>query len=105
MPVAQLNNALTQDAYADALTVQFARPRQAFSLHVFNKAILYTLGYVYADQANTADIQFDVAEHQLAPSLSDFANAALEGLPPNTIFAGIKIRSAAAGIPARVTVM
>lgn len=105
MPVAVLNNAAALDAYADALTVQFGRPRSSFACNVFNNAIMYQIGYIYADQTNTGDVQWDTAEHQIVPSLTSFRNTQAEGLPPNTLFAGIRVRNAAAGSVARITVI
>lgn len=105
MPVPQLNNVATTDAYTDALTVIFARPRGTFSLHVYNKAAFYKLGYVYLDQSNTQDVQFESGEHYIIPTTSAFESTVKEGLPPDTIFAGIQLRSGATGQPSRVTVM
>lgn len=104
MPVPLLNNVATQDAYVDALTVQFARPRHAFSCNTFNNAIMYQLGYIADERPTTLDVQWETMEHQLVPSLSNFRDTTTEGLPPHTMFAGIRIRSAAVGVPARVTV-
>lgn len=97
-----LNNAATQDNYVDALTVAFGRPRQSFSLNVFNNAVYYTVGIV---STSARDIAWEPIEHYLTPSLSNFRNAELEGFPPGSMFAGVKLRSAAAGQSARVTVM
>lgn len=105
MPVGALNNAATQDTFVDALTVVFARPRETFALHVSNKAAIYKLGYVYKDQTNALDVQFESGEHYIIPTTSAFESTVKEGLPPDTLFAGIQLRSGATGLPARVSVL
>jgi hypothetical protein len=101
MPVAYLNAASTQNTYTDALTVQFAFGRPAFSVNVFNAAIMYQLG-VFGPAGR--DIAWEGAEHRLDPSLSTFDNPVNEGFPPGSKFAGIRVRSALASTPAIVTV-
>lgn len=102
MPVAFLNNAATQDNYVDALTVFFPRPRRSFTLNCFNNALYYQLAIV---STSVRDPAFEPAEHYLAPSNSNFADPEEEGFPPDVQFAGVKVRSAATGLPARVTIM
>lgn len=102
MPVAFLNAASTQNAYSDALTVQFPFSRRAFSLNVFNAAIMYQVG-VYGPAGR--DISWEVAEHRLDPSLSSFDDPAQEGFPPGSSYAGIRLRSALTNTPAIVTVI
>lgn len=104
MPVGQLNNAVTQDNYADALTVLFAIPRQAFTMNVSNKAIFYRLAVV-GKSASSRDVSWEINEHQLVPSLSAFRDPSQEGFPPGSRFIGVQVRSAAVGIPASVTVI
>ena len=102
MPVSQLNNVATQDNYVDALTVLFARPRPAFALQVMNKAVLYQLAVA---GINGGDVQWEMMEHQLVPSLNSFKDAANEGFAPGQMFAGIKLRSASTGQSANVSVI
>lgn len=102
MPVAFLNNAATQDNYVDALTVSFQRPRRSFTLNTFNNAIFYRLAIV---STSVRDPAFEPNEHYLAPSNSNFTNAEEEGFPEDAQFAGVMVRSAVAGTPARITVM
>jgi hypothetical protein len=101
MPVPYLNNVATQNGYVDALTVQFSFARKAFAVNVFNAAIYYKVG-VTAQSGR--DIVWESDEHFLAPSLSTFEDPTAEGFAEGVKFAGIKLRSAVAGTPARVTV-
>jgi hypothetical protein len=101
MPVAYLNATSTQNTYVDALTVQFAFPRPAFSVNVFNAAIMYQVA-VFGPAGREAN--WEGGEHRLDPSLSTFDDPAGEGFPPGSKFAGIRIRSALSGVPAIVTV-
>src|SRR6266536_2653031 len=103
MAVEYLNNVATQDNYVEALTVIFSRPRPAFSLNVYNKAIAYTLAITYADMRPGTWV-WDSTEHHLAPSLSQFEDAVKEGLPAGALFAGVRIRTFLAGAPATVSV-
>lgn len=100
-----LNNVLTQDTYVDALTVTFRVPRKLFTFHVYNKAVNFQLGVVEGRQFNTLDVQWDPQDRFVGPALNVFDNPEDEGLPPGSLFAGIRIRSAATGEPARVAVM
>lgn len=102
MPVVQLNNVATQDAYTDTLTVLFARPRPSFALQVMNKAVFYKLAVA---GVGTNDVQWEMIEHQLVPSLNSFQSPVDEGFAPGAQFRGIQLRSAATGQPARVTVI
>jgi hypothetical protein len=104
VPVAILNNTATQDAYVDALTVVFGFPRHAFSLNVFNAAIYYKVGAINQGDYRGGNVNWETQEHYLAPSLSTFDDPTMEGFPSGYQFAGIQVRSAATGVPARVTV-
>jgi hypothetical protein len=103
VPVGRLNNVSTPltDDYTDALTVVFPHPRPGFALSVFNATIYYQLA---APGLSARDVQWEVAEHFLAPSFNNFNNPVHEDLPPGTLFAGIRIRTAILNTPARVTV-
>lgn len=96
-----LNAASTSDNYTDALTVTFAYPRPAFSVNVFNAAVMYQLA-IMAPAGR--DVTWQGSEHRLDPSLSTFDNPAMEGFPPGALFGGIRLRSAVLGTPAVVTV-
>lgn len=102
MPVPNLNAATTQNAYADALTVQFPFARQAFALNVFNAAVMYQVG-VYGPAGR--EVSWEPLEHRLDPSLSSFDDPGNEGFPPGSKFAGVRIRSAVANTPAIITVI
>jgi len=97
-----LNNVATQDAYNDSVTTAlFPLPRASFSVIVSNAAVFYQLaGLGPADR----EAAWEPTEHQALPSLLSFRDPVAEGLPPGTKFAGIRFRSAASGVPARVTV-
>lgn len=102
---AVLNNAATADGYTDALTAVFGRPRKGFALNVFNNAVMYQLGFVDAQYAYQGDIQWEAYEHHLTPSLTTFRDVITEGGPAGGGFAGVRVRSAATGLSARVTVI
>lgn len=102
MPAANLNNIATQDNYVDALTVFFGRPRPSFTLNVTNNGVYYTLAVV---STSARDPAFEPGEHFLGPTLNSFRSPSAEGFPADALFAGIKLRSSAAGLPANVTVM
>lgn len=97
------NNVSTQNTYVDALTAQFT-PRKEFTCHVFNNAIYYQLGYVREGYPGDS-VTWENGEHQLAPSYTNFRNPQGEGLPPGTLFAGIRVRSAVTNAVAQVTVI
>lgn len=100
MPVWPLNNAQTQNAYVDALTVHFPTGRDHFSLQVYNAGVYYQL-IAYDGQNYYAD----PTEHFLAPVLAGFDSPAAEGLAEGQQFGGIQLRSAVLGSPASVTVI
>jgi hypothetical protein len=102
MPVANLNAASTQDAYVDALTVQFGFGRRAFSVNVTNAAVMYQVA-ILGPAGRDAD--WEMLEHRLDPSLNTFDAPENEGFPPASQFAGIRLRSAVAATPAIVTVI
>lgn len=101
MPVAYLNNAATVDDFTDSLTVEFAYGRPSFSAQVANAAVMYALAYIMDGQRG---VTWMPDEHYTVQSLLTFADPQGEGLPPGSRFGGIKVRSAATGKPARVTV-
>lgn len=101
MPVWPLNNVSTQNAYVDALTVYFPFGRTSFSLQVYNAAVFYRLVTWEAP----SNYQSDATEHFLAPVLAGFDDPEKEGLGIGQMFGGIMIRSAVAGVPAKVTVI
>jgi hypothetical protein len=101
MPVAGLNNVATQNTYVDALTVEFGRPRPGFTMQVNNAGVFYTLGYL---MPNLSGISWEPTEHFAQPAFIGFRNVATENLPPESSFGGVKIRSAATNVPARVSV-
>ena len=96
-----LNNAPTTDTYAVATTVVFAYGRPSFSVQVSNAAIYYVLGYV---SPSGRDVVWMPDEHFTVQALLTFNDTAGEGLPPGSVFGGVKVRSATTNIPARVTV-
>lgn len=102
MPVYPFNNVVTADAYADAATCQFPRPVTSFSMQVYSASVYYTLLFVPRDGLQSNAYQPDTFEHFLGPTLSSFDES---DLPLHQAFAGIKLRSGAAGVPARVTVI
>lgn len=101
MPVAYLNNASTQDNYVDALTVQFAYARPAFTVQLYNAAIFYKVGVI--GPANRS-IVWEGIEHYSAPAMLTFEDPVTEGFPPGSRFYGMQVRSAVAGVPGLVTV-
>lgn len=101
MSVGNLNNVATQDAYVDALTVEFPFPRPAFSANVTNAAVFYQLAIIAPGGRDSA---WHPLEHVQTPAYLNFRDPESEGFPPNTKFAGIRFRSAAAGVPAQVSV-
>lgn len=102
MPV-NLNNVATQDAYADALTVLFARPRPAFTVQIANSSVYYQLAI--ADPMNPRVPLWEDREHFITPAWFQFRDPAIEGFPDGSHFAGVRFRSGVAGNPARITVM
>lgn len=102
MAVPVLNNAATTDAYSEATTVVFPFPRSSFSMSVFNAAIGYKL--LYATPGGHQGWQEDYLEHFMAPALATFNDPEGEGLPPESRFAGVRVRSWVAGVPASVTI-
>lgn len=105
MAVAQLNNITSQNAYVDALTVEFPQGgRPGFAMNINNAAVYYVLAYCYpGDRAPTW--QPDGTEKYITPSFATFRDVTHEGLPAGTTFGGIKFRSGALNTPASVTVM
>lgn len=103
MPVPNLNGVYTQDAYTDALTVVFPFARPAFTMHVSNAGVIYQLAYTLP--ANTRELIWESLEHQLLQTLNNFTDPQDEGLPPDAKFGGVRLRSAATGVPAIVTVI
>lgn len=103
MPAAVLNNAATQDAYVDALTVVFVNPRSSFSLDISNAAIMYQLA-VPGLSGRMGDLAWEMSEHYKLPTLNSFESPDKEGFPGVLQFAGVRVRSAAAATPARVSV-
>lgn len=102
----KLNAATTADAYTPANTVTFAAPRPMFSMNILNATIYYQLYYVPAGQDHTRDLEPDpTGEHQLPPSFNRFNDTHGEGLPPGSMFGGVRVRSAVPGTPAVVTVI
>jgi hypothetical protein len=81
--------------------VYFEYPRTGFSLAVFNAGIFYQLAY---QGISTREVRWRFAEHYLAPSFNSFNSPTNEGMPPGTLFMGIRTRSAVPGTPARVTI-
>jgi hypothetical protein len=102
VPVAYLNAVSTGDDYTDALTVVFPFARPAFSINVFNAAIMYQVGVL---GPAGREVTYEANEHRLDPSLSTFNNPTHEGFAPGSKFAGIRVRSAVAGASAIVTVI
>lgn len=103
MPVATLNNVATQNVYTDALTVNFPRGRQSFTLTVFNASAFYRLLFLPSD-GQQSDPQPEPSEHMIPPAFSNFRDVIGEGGPPGSLFGGIQLRSAVLNTPARVTV-
>jgi hypothetical protein len=101
MPVASLNNAATQNGYVDALTVNFSFARKSFSMQVYNAGIFYQLATF--GPAGT-EASWESGEHFLAPTLNSFRSAEDEGFPAESMFAGIRVRSAVPSVSASVTV-
>ena len=95
------NNVSTADDYSDATTAQFPTGKPHFSLQVYNAAIYYQL--IRFTSPN--NVQVDATEHFLAPVLAEFDDVLGEGLAVGDQFGGIRIRSAVAGVPAKVTVI
>jgi len=102
VPAGALNNVATQNTYVDALTVVFAyeRPR-GFTVQVNNAAVFYQLAWRFPTQR---DYTWESGEHFIQPAIAGFRDPVTEGLPPGSVFAGIRLRSGATGVPARVTV-
>lgn len=107
MPAALLNNvAVVSASYTDALTVVFSFGRRSFALNTFNSAIFYQLAVTPASGQSGVP-EWEMQEHYLAPSLSNFDDPTTEGFPEGRQFAGIRIRSAVDPVPtnpSRVTV-
>jgi hypothetical protein len=95
-----VNNILSTDAYQE---VVFTARRPGFSVIVSNKAITYQCAYPGASGAST-DYVWESIEHQLVPSLSSFNDPAKEGYPGVSLFSGFRFKSAAVGVPGRVSV-
>lgn len=95
-----LNNVATQDTYVDAATAVFPRPTDGFSVQVYNAGIFYRLLYVPRNTLRTGAYQEDAVEHFAGPSFITFSQA---DAPDGGQFAGIRFRSAVAGVPANVT--
>lgn len=100
MPAA-LNNVATQDSYVDATTVTFMRARAGFTIQVNNAAVYYQVGHLLP---GIPAVNWEPGEHFLQPSIAAFKDPALEGLPMGAMFGAVRLRSAAAGVPARVSV-
>lgn len=95
------NNVTTADAYDDARSVVFPSPKAAFTLNIANAAIYYQL----ARPGNrSGDYVWDQNEYYLLPSFTSFSDPSVE-IPGATAFAGVRVRSAAVGIAAAVTVI
>lgn len=101
MPVAAINNVATQDTYVDALTVTFPLGRKGFALNVANAAVAYQLAYL---MPGDREVNWTTTDRSLLPAFSTFRDVQSEGLPSGSSFGGIRLRSFAAGLPARVTV-
>lgn len=100
MPVAVINNQLTQDDYAESLTEVFQFPRSKFSIQIYNAGIGYKL--LYSIQGQAGAFQEEASEHFMGPSYATFSEG---DRPSGVLFAGIKFRSWVTGTPARVTVI
>jgi hypothetical protein len=100
MPVPTVNNVATQDNYVDALTVQFQVPRNTFLLAISNKAIYYKV--ILTSSLYPGGGQVEATEHYLFPSITTFEES---DLPQGSKYAGIQMRSGAAGQPANVTII
>lgn len=103
MPVANLNLALTQNAYVDALTVQFPFARSTFSAQVSNAGVYYQLA-IQPPGGSYRDVSWEPLEHNSNPALLTFDSPENEGFPKGSLFAGVRWRSGAAGVPAVITV-
>jgi hypothetical protein len=101
MPAPYLNNEATPAAFTDAATVVFTRARGMFAAQISNNAVVYALA---STSPNGRDPVWSSEEHYTVPALLTFDNPEGDGLPPGSYYAGIRIRSAAASAPARVTV-
>lgn len=101
MPVANLNNVTTQNAYVDALTVVFARGRTGFALNVTNAVAAYQLAYL---MPGDREPNWSSLEATMLPAFATFRDVQAEGLPSGSTFGGIRLRSFVAGTPAQVTV-
>lgn len=102
MPAARLNNVSTANTYTDTTTAIFGRGRPGFTMDVNGAAVYYILAWMNpGDREPTWADQDEVFK---VPSFNSFNDVEKEGLPPGTMFAGIKVRSAVANTPAQVTV-
>lgn len=99
---ATINNLPTSDTYTDPLTATFVRGRGGFALNVANASVYYTLAYI---NPGDREVSWLATESFLTPVFATFRDVTHEGLPPGSMFGGIKLRSGAVGIPAQVTVM
>lgn len=97
------NNVSTADAYSDATSAIFPLPKQGFALNVSNAAIYYQLARP-GSTGRVGDWVWDANEYFLTPAYSTFSDAGVE-MPGAGAFAGVRVRSAAAGVPAQVTVI
>jgi hypothetical protein len=104
MPVPRLNNVQTADAYTDALTVQFPFPRGSFSVQVTNAAVYYQVSAVAPPLSPKSHSNWEPGEHFSLPAFLSFRDPTAEGFPAQSVFTGIRIRSAVTGTPARITI-
>lgn len=103
-PVITLNNFSTPDQYTDSSTVIFSYPKRGFAMNIVNAQIFYQLAIPGAS-GQAGDYTWDGVEHILLPSMTNFQDPASEGFPGASGFSGVRVRSAAAGVPAVVTVI
>lgn len=101
MSVPVLNNAVTTDIYQEVI---FTFPKNGFALNVTNAAVFYQVGIPGAS-GSASDVVWDTLDHYVAPSMTNFVDPAQEGFQGTTKFAGVRVKSAVAGTPARVTVI
>lgn len=104
MPTPVLNNAATTDNYSDANTVVFTQPKTGFALNVANAAIYYQLA-IPGQSGQLGNYTWESIEHYLLPTYTNFRNPSDEGFSGSQFFAGVRVRSAVTGTPARVTVI